>query len=184
MRFFENLGDMRFGMSRSLPASLSTAGAWASRPASYNSNAMSTCTSPASGTTRCCATSDGTLADVTAEAATVVVRPLQYSVISTPTVTSTSTSRSSFASIPANPPATWKSFRGIPVFAGPHRPARQRDVLLENLGDGALRDVTDVSGCAQAEPSYGLGVAIVDLDGDSRTRYLRRQRLATELSLP
>jgi len=61
------------------------------------------------------------------------------------------------------------TFRGQPVFAGPRGLPAQPDVLFENLGDGTFRDVTASSGCAASAASYGLGVLMLDLDGDGRT---------------
>jgi len=42
------------------------------------------------------------------------------------------------------------------------------DVLYENVGGGRFRDISAASGIAAARPSYGLGVAILDFDGDGR----------------
>jgi len=38
--------------------------------------------------------------------------------------------------------------------------------LFRGLGDGKFEDITTVSGIAAARPAYGLGVVMVDLDGD------------------
>ena len=59
-------------------------------------------------------------------------------------------------------------YKGIEVLAGPHGLTAQADVLYENLGDGTFRDVTESSGCLAVEPGFGLGVAILDLDGDGK----------------
>jgi hypothetical protein len=61
-----------------------------------------------------------------------------------------------------------RTFKGVPVFAGPLGLAAQRDVLYENLGDGTFRDVTAPSGCLPDRAGYGLGVVIYDFDGDAR----------------
>ena len=42
------------------------------------------------------------------------------------------------------------------------------DVLYENVGGGRFRDVSQGSGIAAAKPSYGLGVVMLDFDGDGR----------------
>jgi hypothetical protein len=57
-------------------------------------------------------------------------------------------------------------FKGVPVMGGPHGLAAQHDVLYENLGDGTFRDVTTAAGCLPSAPGYGLGVVILDFDGD------------------
>jgi enediyne biosynthesis protein E4 len=57
-------------------------------------------------------------------------------------------------------------FLGTKVFAGPMGLATVPDVLYENLGDGTFRDISDESGIAKAAPSWGLGVVILDFDGD------------------
>jgi hypothetical protein len=68
---------------------------------------------------------------------------------------------------PARPPAG-ATFRGQPVFAGPKGLTPAADVLYENVGGGRFKDVSAPSGIAAARPSFGLGVAILDLDGDAR----------------
>ncbi|MCH8243760.1 MAG: VCBS repeat-containing protein, partial [Planctomycetes bacterium] len=67
----------------------------------------------------------------------------------------------------ADPPPRSR-YKGIEVLAGPHGLTAQADVLYENLGDGTFRDVTESSGCLAVEPGFGLGVAILDLDGDGK----------------
>jgi hypothetical protein len=59
-------------------------------------------------------------------------------------------------------------FKGIEVFIGPTGLTAQHDVLYENLGDGAFRDVTAQAGCRAVRPSYGLGTVILDFTGDGR----------------
>lgn len=66
---------------------------------------------------------------------------------------------------PQHPPPP-STFKGEPVFKGPIGLQPQADVLYENLGDGRFRDVSESSGCASAPPAYGLGVVILDFDGD------------------
>jgi hypothetical protein len=68
---------------------------------------------------------------------------------------------------PAHPPPA-RTFFGVPVFGGPMGMKGVPDILYENLGDGRFRDISQASGIAAATPSYGLGVAILDFDGDSR----------------
>ena len=59
-------------------------------------------------------------------------------------------------------------FRGIAVFGGPIGLVPEPDRLYENLGDGTFRDASEESGILAAPPAFGLGVAILDLDGDGR----------------
>lgn len=66
----------------------------------------------------------------------------------------------------APPPIS--SFKGAPVFLGPRGLPPQQDVLYENLGDGTFRDVTVDAGCKHPQPGFGLGVVILDFDGDGR----------------
>jgi hypothetical protein len=68
---------------------------------------------------------------------------------------------------PAHPPPG-ATFRGQPVFAGPKGLTPSADALYENVGGGRFKDVSASSGIASARPSFGLGVAILDFDGDSR----------------
>ena len=68
-----------------------------------------------------------------------------------------------------NPPdRAGKEYRGMPVMAGPAGMAPQADVLYENRGDGTFADITQQSGCTAKEPGFGLGVVILDFDGDGR----------------
>ena len=68
---------------------------------------------------------------------------------------------------PAHPPPA-RTFFGVPVFGGPMGMTAAPDVLYENVGGGRFRDVSQASGIAAAKPSYGLGVVILDFDGDGR----------------
>jgi len=68
---------------------------------------------------------------------------------------------------PAHPPPA-RTFFGVPVFGGPSGMTAAPDVLYENLGGGRFRDRSADSGIAAAQPSYGLGVAILDFDGDGK----------------
>ncbi len=68
---------------------------------------------------------------------------------------------------PRHPPAP-RTFRGRPVFGGPMGLKGAPDRLYENLGQGRFRDITVPSGLAAAAPSYGLGVVMLDFDGDGR----------------
>jgi hypothetical protein len=67
----------------------------------------------------------------------------------------------------AQPPPA-RTFFGVPVFGGPSGMKGVPDILYENLGDGRFRDISALSGIAAAAPSYGLGVALLDFDGDGR----------------
>ncbi len=68
---------------------------------------------------------------------------------------------------PRNPPSR-SSFKGVTVMRGPHGLPKVQSVLYENLGDGRFKDVTADAGCIVKEPGYGLGVAMLDFDGDHR----------------
>jgi len=68
---------------------------------------------------------------------------------------------------PAHPPPG-RTFFGVPVFGGPSGMKGVPDVLYENVGGGRFRDVSDASGIAAATPSYGLGVVVLDFDGDGK----------------
>ena len=67
----------------------------------------------------------------------------------------------------AHPPPI-SEFKGAPVFTGPIGLEPEPDFLLENLGDGTFRDVSDESGCRSTQPSFGLGAVILDFDADGR----------------
>ena len=79
---------------------------------------------------------------------------------------------------PATPPPSM-NFRGARVFGGPMGLPGVGDRVHENLGDGRFRDVTAAWGFDAVEPSFGLGVVVIDLDGDARG-----QRLAAQLPVP
>jgi len=66
---------------------------------------------------------------------------------------------------PANPPPS-TTFLGTTVFAGPSGLTPQADVLYRNVGDGTFEEITAEAGVDVVEPSYGLGVVMVDLSGD------------------
>ncbi|MEE9294882.1 MAG: CRTAC1 family protein [Phycisphaerae bacterium] len=69
----------------------------------------------------------------------------------------------------SNPPdRSGKTFKGVPVMAGPAGLTPQGDVLYENLGNGTFRDITRPTGCVPAEAGYGLGTVILDMDGDGK----------------
>ena len=59
-------------------------------------------------------------------------------------------------------------FRGRSVFGGPRGVKAAPDRLYENVGGGRFRDASVSSGIAAAKPSYGLGVAMLDLDADGK----------------
>lgn len=58
------------------------------------------------------------------------------------------------------------TFKGAPVFTGPIGLEPEPDVLYENLGNGTFREITEQAGCLSVEPAFGLGVVILDFDGD------------------
>lgn len=66
--------------------------------------------------------------------------------------------------IAAPPPVS--SFKNAPVFMGPRGLPPQQDVLYENRGDGTFDDITTAAGCTHPKPGFGLGVVILDFDGD------------------
>jgi hypothetical protein len=69
---------------------------------------------------------------------------------------------------PRQPPArAGNAFKGAQVMAGPRGLVAQRDSLYENLGGGRFRDVTPRAGLP-SEQGYGLGVRVLDYDGDRR----------------
>lgn len=72
---------------------------------------------------------------------------------------------------PAAPPSPM-NFRGARVFGGPMGLPGVGDRVHENLGDGRFRDVTAAWGFDAVEPSFGLGVVVLDLDGDARAEVL------------
>jgi hypothetical protein len=67
----------------------------------------------------------------------------------------------------AHPPSP-DHFLGVPVFAGPAGLKPVPDVLYENVGGGKFKDISASSGIADVRPSFGLGVAILDFDGDGK----------------
>lgn len=68
---------------------------------------------------------------------------------------------------PASPPQK-TYFLGALVFTGPLGLEATPDRVYENLGDARFRDVTAAWGFSAATPSYGLGVVILDFDGDGK----------------
>lgn len=66
----------------------------------------------------------------------------------------------------APPPKTY--FLGAHVFTGPLGLEAEPDRVYENLGDARFRDVTDAWGFAAVTPSFGLGVVVLDFDGDGK----------------
>ncbi len=68
-----------------------------------------------------------------------------------------------------NPPdRTGKTFKGVPVMAGPAGLVPQGDALYENRGNGTFVDTTKQVGCVPDRPGYGLGVVILDIDKDGQ----------------
>src|SRR5262245_49314858 len=57
-------------------------------------------------------------------------------------------------------------YKGIPVACGPPGLQGGRNVLYHNRGDGTFEDVSDKSGIARANGTYGLGVSTLDFDND------------------
>ena len=64
------------------------------------------------------------------------------------------------------PNATHCTFLGLRVACGPLGLPGAKDYLFQNNGDGTFKDVTEKAGVDDAENSYGLSVAWVDLDDD------------------
>ncbi len=61
-----------------------------------------------------------------------------------------------------------EQFHGVSVLAGPVGKRSDTDILYENDGRGHFRDITTASGIGSVTPSAGLGVAILDFDGDGK----------------
>ncbi len=68
---------------------------------------------------------------------------------------------------PAAPPPP-ASFLGVDTFGGPFGLPAVGDRLYANDGSGRFEDVTETSGIARAQARHGLGVAVVDFDGDGQ----------------
>ncbi len=67
-----------------------------------------------------------------------------------------------------NPPdRTGVVFKGVPVMAGPSGLTPDQDMLYENIG-GRFRDISQEAGVSGVTGGYGLGVRILDFDGDGR----------------
>ncbi len=58
------------------------------------------------------------------------------------------------------------NYRGTRVMCGPRPLPGARDAFYRNNGDGTFTDVTRAAGVLEAEPYYGLGVAVGDYDND------------------
>ena len=58
------------------------------------------------------------------------------------------------------------NYRGTRVMCGPRGLPGARDAFYRNNGDGSFTDVTQAAGLLEAEPYYGLGVAVGDFDND------------------
>jgi len=58
------------------------------------------------------------------------------------------------------------NYRGTRVMCGPRPLPGARDAFYRNNGDGTFTDVTQAAGVLEAEPYYGLGVAVGDYDND------------------
>jgi hypothetical protein len=72
---------------------------------------------------------------------------------------------------PAEPPAPTQ-FRGAQVFGGPVGLPAEPDEVYENLGQGRFREVSGEWGFGDVTASYGLGVTILDVDGDGTCEVL------------
>lgn len=72
---------------------------------------------------------------------------------------------------PANPPGPM-NFRGASVFGGPVGLLAESDEVYENLGEGRFREVSEAWGFTSVDPAYGLGVSILDVDGDGQVEVL------------
>ncbi len=68
---------------------------------------------------------------------------------------------------PQHPPPM-QDYHHVQVFGGPLTLTPEPDVLWENLGDGRFRDASESSGIHAVKPGLGLGVLILDLDGDGK----------------
>jgi hypothetical protein len=60
-------------------------------------------------------------------------------------------------------------YKGVPVACGPPGLTGGTNALYRNRGDGTFLDVSDISGIAKAQGTYGLGVATLDFDNDGWT---------------
>jgi hypothetical protein len=58
------------------------------------------------------------------------------------------------------------NYRGTRVMCGPRGLPGARDTFYRNDGDGTFTDVTQAAGVLEAEPYFGLGVAVGDVDND------------------
>lgn len=67
----------------------------------------------------------------------------------------------------AHPPPPDR-FLGVPVFSGPTGLTGVHDLLYENTGSGKFQDISQSAGIRDVKPSFGLGVAILDFDGDGK----------------
>lgn len=59
-------------------------------------------------------------------------------------------------------------YRSIPVACGPRGLPFDRNILYRNNGNGTFSDVSDVSGVAEPEGHYGLGVLTGDFNEDGK----------------
>jgi hypothetical protein len=57
-------------------------------------------------------------------------------------------------------------WKGVPVACGPPGLKGGRNVLFHNRGDGTFAEVSEASGIAKANGTYGLGVSTLDFDND------------------
>ena len=67
------------------------------------------------------------------------------------------------APLPESGPCTYK---GILVACGPPGLSGGKNILYHNNGDGTFTDVSEKSGIWKTTGTYGLGVAVADLDND------------------
>lgn len=66
-----------------------------------------------------------------------------------------------------NPPPP-AQFLGTTVLNGPRGLNPQHDSLYANTGDGTFADISETSGVRDVQPSFGLGVVILDFDDDGK----------------
>ena len=64
------------------------------------------------------------------------------------------------------PEAAGCAYKGIQVACGPPGLEGGKNILYRNNGDGTFRDVSEKAGMWETIGTYGLSVAVADLDGD------------------
>jgi hypothetical protein len=71
-----------------------------------------------------------------------------------------------FQKVPAASKQTQCDYQGVPINCGPRGLLREKCILYRNNGDGTFSDVSERSGIAAAEPSYGLTAVAADFNND------------------